>query len=84
MKLWLAIIEMGIITYTIRLSMIQLLDKVNISVPLKQVLRFVPPAVLSVIIFPDLLQPGGSLDVSLGNDRLIAGLLAMFLSNHRG
>ena len=80
MKLWLAIIGMGIITYGIRLSMILLLEKVNISDQLKQALRFVPPAVLSAIIFPELLRPGGSLDVSLGNDRLIAGLLAMIIA----
>jgi branched-subunit amino acid transport protein len=80
MKLWLTIIGMGIITYTIRLSMILLLDKFNISDHFKQALRFVPPAVLSAIIFPELLQPGGSLDVSLGNDRMIAGLLAMIIA----
>ncbi len=80
MKLWLAIIGMGIITYGIRLSMILLLEKVNISEQLTQALRFVPQAVLSAIIFPELLRPGGSLDVSLGNDRLVAGLLAMIIA----
>jgi branched-subunit amino acid transport protein len=80
MNLWLVIIGMGVITYGIRLSMIVLLEKVEISTKLKQALRFVPPAVLSAIIFPELLQPGGTLDVSLGNDRLLAGLLAMIIA----
>ncbi|MCB9421877.1 MAG: AzlD domain-containing protein [Ardenticatenaceae bacterium] len=80
MNLWLVIIGMGIITYGIRLSMIVLLEKVEIPTKLKQALRFVPPAVLSAIIFPELLQPGGQLDVSLGNDRLLAGLLAMIVA----
>ena len=80
MNLWLVIIGMGIITYGIRLSMIVLLEKVEIPNRLKQALRFVPPAVLSAIIFPELLQPGGHLDVSLGNDRLLAGLLAMIVA----
>ena len=80
MNLWLVIIGMGIITYGIRLSMIVLLEKVEIPIRLKQALRFVPPAVLSAIIFPELLQPGGRLDVSLGNERLLAGLLAMVVA----
>jgi branched-subunit amino acid transport protein len=80
MNLWLVIIGMGIITYGIRLSMIVLLDKVEIPLKLKQALRFVPAAVLSAIIFPELLQPGGRLDVSLGNERLIAGILAMMIA----
>lgn len=80
MNLWLVIIGMGIITYGIRLSMIVLLEKVEIPTRLKQALRFVPPAVLSAIIFPELLQPGGRLDVSLGNERLLAGLLAMVVA----
>lgn len=80
MNLWLVIIGMGIITYGIRLSMIVLLEKVTIPTKLKQALRFVPPAVLSAIIFPELLQPGGRLDVSLGNERLLAGLLAMVVA----
>ena len=80
MNLWLVIIGMGIITYGIRLSMIVLLGKVEIPIRLKQALRFVPPAVLSAIIFPELLQPGGRLDVSLGNERLLAGLLAMVVA----
>jgi branched-subunit amino acid transport protein len=56
------------------------LEKVEIPTRLKQALRFVPPAVLSAIIFPELLQPGGRLDVSLGNERLVAGLLAMVVA----
>jgi branched-subunit amino acid transport protein len=39
-------------------------------------LRFVPPAVLSAIIVPELLRPAGVLSVSLANPRLLAGLLA--------
>ncbi|MEJ2747962.1 MAG: AzlD domain-containing protein [Anaerolineae bacterium] len=80
MNLWLVIIGMGIITYGIRLSMIVLLEKIEIPDRLKQALRFVPPAVLSAIIFPELLQPGGNLDRSLGNERLLAGLLAIIVA----
>lgn len=80
MNLWLVIIGMGIITYSIHLSMIVLLEKVEIPTRLQQALHFVPLAVLSAIIFPELLQPGGHLDISLGNERLLAGLLAMVVA----
>jgi branched-subunit amino acid transport protein len=67
---------MGLITYGIRLSMILLLGRVRISEDWQRALRLVPPAVLSAIIFPELLRPAGSLDISLGNARLLAGIIA--------
>ena len=39
-------------------------------------LKYVPTAVLTAIIVPELLLTSGSLDVSLGNARLVAGMLA--------
>jgi branched-subunit amino acid transport protein len=79
-KLWLAIIGMGLITYAIRLSLIVLLERVEITTRVRQALRFVPPAVLSAIVFPELLQPSGSLDISASNVRLLAGLLAIVVA----
>lgn len=80
MNVWLIIIGMGIITYTIRLSPILLLERVGMPSELQQALKFVPAAVLSAIIFPELLLPGGALDISLGNERLLAGLLAAIVA----
>jgi branched-subunit amino acid transport protein len=36
--------------------------------------------VLSAIIFPELLMPGGTLDISWGNLRLFAGLAAALVA----
>lgn len=80
MTLWLIIIGMGIITYAIRLSLIVLLGRVAVPVIVQRALRFVPPAVLSAIIFPELLRPGGALDISPGNARLIAGVVAALVA----
>ena len=77
MNLWFIIIGMGIITYAIRLSMIVMSGQIEISGNLQRALRFVPPAVLSAIILPEMIQPGGTLDISLGNERLLAGLIAI-------
>jgi branched-subunit amino acid transport protein len=43
-------------------------------------LRFVPPAVLSAIVAPALLMPNNSMDISLGNFRLLAGVIAILVA----
>jgi len=76
MSIWLIMILSGLITYGIRLSFIQLFGKIEVPLWLGRALRFVPPAVLSAIVFPELLMPSGTLDISLSNLRLLAGILA--------
>jgi branched-subunit amino acid transport protein len=66
----------GLLTYAIRLSFIVLIGDGEVPSRVQQALRFVPPAVLTAIIFPELLMPGGVLEISLSNSRLLAGLLA--------
>jgi len=70
------IVGMGIVTYAIRLSLILLLGRFTVPPLVQRALRFVPPAVLSALIFPELLLPGGTLMLSLANPRLLAGALA--------
>jgi branched-subunit amino acid transport protein len=43
-------------------------------------LRFVPIAVLSALLAPALFFPNGSLDVSLSNNRLMAGIFAILVA----
>jgi len=80
MGLWLTIIGMGVVTYAIRLSLIGALGRVTLPPLLIRGLRFVPPAVLTAIIVPELVLPGGTFDFSLGNARLLAGGLAMLVA----
>jgi branched-subunit amino acid transport protein len=80
MSSWIIILGMGLITHSQRLSMILTSGRLTIGEPLKRALRFAPPAVLSAIILPEMLQPGGRLDFSLGNERLLAGLVAIAVS----
>ena len=80
MNYWLIIIAMGVVTFGIRLLPIVLLGRIEIPVVVQRALRFVPPAVLSAIIAPELLMPGGQVSLSLGNARLIAGVLATIVA----
>ena len=74
--LWLTFLGIGVITYAIRLSFILLLGKVAMPSFLMRALRFFPVAVLSAIILPALFLDGSRLNLSLGNARLLAGILA--------
>jgi len=80
MSIWLIMILSGLVTYGIRLSFIQLFGKIEVPLWLGRALRFVPPAVLSAIVFPELLMPSGTLDISLNNLRLLAGVLAGYVA----
>jgi branched-subunit amino acid transport protein len=71
---------MGAITFAIRLSFILLWGKFTLPPALQRSLRFVPPAVLSAIIFPEILRHDGALNLSLGNARLLAGLAAALVA----
>jgi branched-subunit amino acid transport protein len=78
--LWLAIIVIGLLTLGIRLSFIVFLGKIQVASIVQQGLRFVPIAVLSALISPALFFPAGSLDLSLSNARLIAGIVAIIVA----
>jgi branched-subunit amino acid transport protein len=80
MTIWLILLAGGVITYALRLSFIVLLERVQMPSIVQRALRFVPPAVLSAIIFPELLMANGVLDVSLSNLRLVAGVVAVVVA----
>ena len=84
MNIWPTIIVVGIFTFATRLSFILLFGRIEIPPVLKRALRYVPPAVLMAIIFPALLLPSNTLDLSLGNERLLAGILAGFIAWRSG
>jgi branched-subunit amino acid transport protein len=80
MSMWLTLLAMGLVTYAIRLSLIGVFGDLQVPPLVTRALRFVPPAVLSAIILPELLRPDDRLDLSLGNARLLAGLAAALVA----
>ncbi|MFZ0547560.1 MAG: AzlD domain-containing protein [Candidatus Promineifilaceae bacterium] len=80
MSFWLIMLVVGLFTFATRLSFILLFGRYSIPNGLQRALRFVPPAALTAIILPELLAPSGNLDISLGNFRLLAGLLAILIA----
>src|SRR5512138_2500928 len=80
MNLWAIIIGMGIVTFGIRLVPIVLLGRIEIPLIVQRALRFVPPAVLTAIVVPELLYRNDQIDLSLTNARLLAGLIAIVVA----
>ena len=73
MNYWLIILAMGLVTFGIRLLPIVLLGRIEIPLVVQRALRFVPPAVLSAIIAPELLMPGGEFEFVVGQCALDRG-----------
>ncbi len=77
MTIWLIMIAGGLITFGMRFCFVWLLGRFEAPETMRRALHYVPPAVLSAIVFPELFLPTGQLDLSLDNARLLAGLVAI-------
>lgn len=80
MKFWWVMIVAGILTYATRLSFILLFGKFEAPEWLRRGLHYVPPAVLSAIIVPEVLIQAGKMNISQDNARLPAALLAILVA----
>ena len=80
LTLWLTIVGAGAVTFALRLSFIALLGQMEIPLLLGRALRFVPAAVLTAVVIPLLFYAHGALEVTLGNERLLAGLVAVLIA----
>jgi branched-subunit amino acid transport protein len=80
MSLWWTFVIAGLLTFAIRLSFIVLLDRISPPEGFRRGLRFVPVAVLSAIILPELAGRQGALDLSPGNPQLWAGAVAALVA----
>ena len=76
MNIWLMIVLMGAVTYAIRLSMILFLGPAQVPPVVQRGLKYVPVAILSAIIAPEIVLSGGQVDLSWSNARWLAGIIA--------
>jgi branched-subunit amino acid transport protein len=80
MNIWIIMVIAGLLTFGTRLSFIFLLDRIKVPDWFRRGLRFVPVAVLSAIILPELTSPNGTLFLSWRNPQLLAGLVAVLVA----
>jgi branched-subunit amino acid transport protein len=77
MTLWLIILCMSVATFGQRASFLLLPPHVQLPALLRRALRYVPAAVLTAIWAPELMLQKGVLALTPGNERLLAGIVAI-------
>lgn len=80
MNIWLVMLIGGLITFGMRFSLIYLFGRFEVPETMRRALHYVPPAVLSAIVFPELFLRDEVLSLSLDNTRLLAGLIAVVVA----
>ena len=80
LALWLTIAGAGAVTFALRLSFIALLGRMETPHFFGRALRFVPAVVLTAVVIPLLFYENGALELSSGNERLLAGLVAALIA----
>lgn len=71
---------MALVTFSIRYVLLPFSGRIRLSPGVQRALGYVPPAVLTAIIVPMALMPGGKgLQVSLGNPYLIGALATVII-----
>jgi branched-subunit amino acid transport protein len=70
----------GLATYLIRLSFIAVEGRVRLPRWFRTALQFVPAAMLSALIAPDLLMRDGQVLIGPDNTRLMAGVVAIAIA----
>lgn len=80
MNIWLVFLLGGLLTFGMRFIFIYLLGRFEVPATMRRALRFVPPAVLSAIVVPELMMHSGQIDISWMNFRLLAGIVAVLVA----
>ena len=73
---WLLIMGLALSSFIPRASFVLLFARWPVPAPVERALRYVPAAVFSAILVPELVLTAGSVHLGLDNPRLLAGLLA--------
>ena len=74
------IIGMMLVTYLVRYPVLAIVGRVPLPDRVVRALRFVPVAVLSAIIAPELIFRDGNLALTPTNEYLVAGLIALLVA----
>lgn len=79
-EILLTIAGMALVTYLTRSTFLVLLGKVELPDWLTRGLRYIPLGIMMAFIAPSLVAPQGTLDISLSNYYLPAGLVAAIVA----
>jgi branched-subunit amino acid transport protein len=73
---WVMILGLGATSLATRGSFVLFLTRFEVPRPVQRALRFVPPAVFTALLVPELVFAGGKLAIGPGNLKLLAALVA--------
>jgi len=77
---WTLIVGMGLVAFFTRAVFILPGSHLKLPATAERVLRYAPAAALMAIVLPDLALTQGALSISIGNPKLVAGLVAFGLA----
>ena len=77
--LWIAFVGIGLTGVVTRCSFLLLGERLRMPKAIERALRHAPAAALAAILAPALVLLDGHPDLSAGNYRLVAGLIAAFV-----
>ncbi|PJF22057.1 MAG: branched-chain amino acid transport [Phototrophicales bacterium] len=76
----LLILGMFVATFTSRYPPMVIAGRTQLPQPLLHLLKYVPIAVLTAIIVPEMFMPNDTLDISLNNAHLMAGMISIIVA----
>jgi len=71
------------VTFGVRYPVLAITGRISLPAPIVDALKFIPPAVLTAIIVPAVLMPGGEIEIGFSNAYLVAGLVAAVVAWRR-
>jgi branched-subunit amino acid transport protein len=80
MNEWQLIVAMALVTFATRYSLIAVSSRVKLPSVVVSALQYVPPAVLTAIVVPAVLFPGGKLALGWGNARLVGAIATVLIA----
>ncbi|NVK44522.1 MAG: AzlD domain-containing protein [Oceanospirillaceae bacterium] len=79
LSLWGLFLAVGLGTFALRLSFIELYGRLRIPVMLHRALAYVPASVLAALVLPAVIFPGGG-EFALANPRIPAAAIAALVA----
>jgi branched-subunit amino acid transport protein len=87
-ELLLAILILSLATFVTRAGLLLVGERLRLSYRVEAALRFAPACALSALVLPEIVSPGGMLDLSAGNPRwpaaIAAGLFLLWRNSMTG
>ena len=80
MNEFLLIFGMTAVTFGVRYPVLAIVGKINLPEPVFRALKYVPVAVLTAIVFPEVLMPDETLNLSPDNSYMIGAIVAVLVA----